>query len=279
MKFGDMELFSLSDGIFRLDGGAMFGVVPKVFWNRLNPADEQNRIELGLNSLLIKTEQKNILIDTGIGDKFDEKFIEIYKIEKQKDLTTSLGEIGLSLDDVDIVVNTHLHFDHCGGNTKKEEKKVVPTFPRARYYIQKGEWEDACNPNERTKASYLKDNFVPIEENGQLQLIDGDTEIVSGVKTVVTGGHTPHHQSILINSAGKTAFYLGDLIPTASHIKIPYVMGYDLLPLDTIRKKKEMLEKAQDENWLLIFEHDPKITMGYLEDKDGKVCIKTVGEN
>jgi glyoxylase-like metal-dependent hydrolase (beta-lactamase superfamily II) len=274
MKLGNFEIFLISDGKFWLDGGAMFGVVPKVLWEKTNPADQHNRIEMAFNCCLVRTQNKNILIDTGVGDKLDEKFAEIYKIDKPQNISTSLKAVGLSEADIDIVINTHLHFDHCGGNTKVENGEFVPRFKNAKYFIQRQEWEDATHPNERTKASYLKENFVPIKEKGQLELVDGDKEIVPGVKTIATGGHTLGHQSILIKSEGKIAFYLGDLIPTTSHIKIPYVMGYDLYPLDTIKKKKELLKKAVEEHWLLIFEHDPKIFAGYLGEQQGKFILK-----
>ncbi len=278
MKLGKFTLISLSDGTFWLDGGAMFGVVPKVIWEKLNPADELNRIELGLNPLLIQTGEKNILIDTGIGDKFDEKFKKIFRVDKSQHLLNSLGNIGLKPEDIDIVINTHLHFDHCGGNTCVKEGKIVPTFPNAKYVIQKGEWENAINPNERTRASYLKENFVPIEEAGQLELIEGDVEILPGIQVYVTGGHTKSHQVVFIEAGDKKAVYLGDLIPTASHIKLPYIMGYDLYPIETLEKKRELLPKAISENWLLVFEHDPKITMGYLEEKEGKFLVKPIQE-
>lgn len=276
MIFGDFSIELLSDGSFWLDGGAMFGVVPKVFWNKLTPADEANRIELGLNCLLIKTEDNNILVDTGVGEKIDEKFGEIYKVDKSKDLIRSLEDAGLSPENIDYVINTHLHFDHAGGNTRVKGENIVPSFPDAEHVIQRGEWEDALNPNERTQASYLKENLLPIQEAGLLQLVDGDTEILPGIKVIVTRGHTKNHQSVLIESQGKRALYLGDLIPTTAHIKVPYVMGYDLYPLETIETKKEILDKAVQEQWLLIFEHDPKIGMGYLEKREGKFKLRPI---
>lgn len=278
MKFGEFNIVLLSDGTFSLDGGGMFGVVPKVLWNKLTPADDANRIKLGLNCLLIQTGDKNILVDTGMGNKFDEKFKKMFNVNKTNDLISSLRDKGLKPEDIDIVINTHLHFDHCGGNTRFAEirnqndeiRNVIPSFPNAEYIVQKREWEDAINPNERTRVSYLKENLIPIQEAGLLKLIDGDTEILPGIKTIVTGGHTAGHQSVLIESNSKRAFYLGDLIPTTAHIKVPYVMGYDLYPLDTIDKKREILGRALKEHWLLIFEHDPKIGMGYLEE-EGKI--------
>jgi len=273
MRLGGFDISLLSDGTFWLDGGAMFGVVPKAIWDKLNPADEENRIELGLNCLLIQTYDKNILIDTGLGDKFDEKFKERFKVNKAKELNISLKEVGLTPEDIDMVINTHLHFDHAGGNTRLEMGNPTPSFPRAKYVIQRGEWEDAINPNERTRASYLKDNLIPIQETGLLELIDGDTELLPGVRTIVTGGHTPNHQIVLLESEGKKALYLGDLVPTTSHIKTPYVMGYDLYPLDTMMKKREILNRALEEHWLLIFEHDPKIGMAYLSEEEDKLKL------
>lgn len=283
MRLGKFELTVLSDGIFWLDGGAMFGVVPKVLWNKLTPADEQNRIKLGLNCLLIQVsgqvtrptqgEIKNIIIDTGVGNKSDEKFKDMFSVDKSNDLISSLKAHNLKPEDINIVINTHLHFDHCGGNTCVIDNKLAPSFPKAKYIIQKGEWQDAINPNERTRASYLKENLIPIEKAGLLELIEGDTEILPGVKCVVTGGHTLGHQSVLIESEGKKAFYLGDLIPTTAHIKPAYIMGYDLYPIDTINKRKEVLDMAFNEQWLLVFEHDPKIGMGYLSKKEEKFII------
>ena len=276
MKFGDFAIFLLSDGTFWLDGGAMFGVVPKAIWNRLNPADEANRIELGLSCLLIQAASRNVLVDTGIGDKYDEKFKERFNVQRSPGLIGALKGMGLTPEDIDLVINTHLHFDHAGGNTRLVEGKPVPTFPRARYVIQRGEWEEAINPNERTRASYLEENLAPIQEAGLLELIEGDRELLPGVRTIVTGGHTRDHQMVLLESQGKRALYLGDLIPTTSHIRTPYVMGYDLYPLDTMREKKKVLNEALDGHWLLIFEHDPKVGMGYLSQEGSKLKLNPI---
>lgn len=274
MKFGKFEFSMVSDGTFWLDGGAMFGIVPKVLWNKTNPADELNRIELKLNCLLIQTPEKNVLVDTGIGEKLDDKFKGIYRVERDFGLITSLEKNGLKPEDIDFVINTHLHFDHCGGNTIKKDGKFVPTFSNAKYIIQKQEWHDATQSNERTKASYLKENFIPIEETGQLILVDGEHEIIPGIKVIATNGHTQGHQSVLLESEGKKALYLGDLIPTTSHVKIPYIMGYDLYPLDVMEKKEEVLRQAIEEKWLLIFEHDPKTPFAYLVEENGKQILK-----
>lgn len=276
VRLGQFELSIVSDGKFWLDGGTMFGVVPKVMWDKLNPADDLNRIELGLNCLLIQTPDNKILVDTGIGEKLKERFKDIYRVERDFSLIEVLHRRGIEPDDIDKVINTHLHFDHCGGNTVKRGGKSVPTFPNAQYIIQRQEWYDATHPNERTKASYLKENFVPLEENDQLLLVDGEHEVSKGVKVIVTNGHTQGHQSVLIESDGSKAIYLGDLIPTASHIKIPYVMGYDLYPLDIIKKKKDILQTALNEHWLLIFEHDPKITFAYIVEENGKAILQSL---
>ncbi len=276
MKLGDFAIFLLSDGTFWLDGGAMFGVVPKAIWNRLNPADEANRIELGLNCLLIQTPDKNVLVDTGIGNKYDEKFKERFNVQRAEGLIGALRGVGLTPEDIDLVINTHLHFDHAGGNTCLAGGKSVPTFPQAKYVIQRGEWEEAINPNERTHASYLKENLVPIQEAGLLELIEGDRELLPGVRTIVTGGHTRDHQMVLLESRGKKALYLGDLIPTTSHIRTPYVMGYDLYPLDTMKEKGKVLNEALSGHWLLIFEHDPKVGMGYLSQEESKLKLNPI---
>lgn len=276
VRLGRFELSIVSDGKFWLDGGAMFGVVPKVMWDKLNPADDLNRIELGLNCLLIQTPDNKILVDTGIGEKLKERFKDVYRVERDFSLIEVLHRRGIEPEDIDKVINTHLHFDHCGGNTVKKGGKSVPTFPNAQYIIQKQEWYDATHPNERTQASYLKENFVPLEESAQLLLVDGEHEVSEGVKVIVTNGHTQGHQSVLIESDGSKAIYFGDLIPTTSHIKIPYVMSYDLYPLDIIKKKKDILQTAANEHWLLIFEHDPEITFACLIEKDGKQILEPV---
>lgn len=277
MKFGDYELIPLSDGIMRLDGGAMFGVVPKVFWEKANIPDEKNRIAIGVYPLLIKAKGCNILVDTGNGDKFSEKLLKIYGIEREPTLLKSLSDAGLKPEDIDIVINTHLHFDHCGGNTFLDKNGILrPTFPNARYVVQKVEWEEATNTNELTKASYLTENFTPVMEAGLVDLVDGDTEVVPGVKVARTQGHNKGHQSVMIESEGKTAFFLGDLIPTAGHIPLPYIMGYDLYPVELLEVKRRILREAFENHWLLIFEHDPEIRMGYLKEVKDKLVLEGV---
>ncbi len=254
----------------------MFGVVPKVLWERCCPADEQNRIELALNCLLIRAHGKNILVDTGLGGKQDEKFRKMFAVERRPTLQESLKAVGVEPADIDMVINTHLHFDHAGGNTMKgEDGKLKPTFPRAKYLIQAGEFEDGVHPSERTKASYRPENIVPVADHDRWELLDGETEILPGISVVVTDGHTRHHQGVKIESEGKIAFYLGDLIPTVSHLPLPYIMGYDLFPLQTLKAKRRILDKAFEQQWLLLFEHDPKIQMGRVrKDGEGKYLLQ-----
>lgn len=276
MKFGQFEIYPVVDGRFRLDGGAMFGVVPKVLWERCCPSDEQNRIELALNCLLIRAHGKNILVDTGLGGKQDEKFRRMFAVERRPTLQESLKTVGLTPADIDMVINTHLHFDHAGGNTMKgADGQLVPAFPRAKFFVQRGEYEDAVHPSERTQASYRQENIVPVADLDRWELLDGETELLPGLSVVVTDGHTRHHQGVRIESEGQTAFYLGDLIPTVSHLPLPYIMGYDLFPLQTLEAKRRILDQAFERHWLLLFEHDPKIQMGRVrKDVEGKYVLQ-----
>lgn len=277
MKFGRFEIHSVSDGFFRLDGGAMFGVVPRVIWERTNPPDDKNRILLGLNPFLIITEQRKILVDTGIGNKDDAKFCSLYAVDRKPTIEESLAKLNISVNDINIVVSTHLHWDHAGGNTTKgTDGKIRATFPNATYMIQRGEWEEATTPNERTKGSYHQEDFLPLKQAGQLELIVGDTPVEDGIDIITIPGHNRHFQTVLISSNNQKAIFLGDLIPTASHLSYPYIMGYDLFPLETLKAKKQLLQRAIEENWLLIFEHDPKVKMGYVKMQLGKPVLKEI---
>jgi glyoxylase-like metal-dependent hydrolase (beta-lactamase superfamily II) len=277
MKLGAFDIQPVTDGRFKLDGGAMFGVVPKAIWETCCQADEQNRIQLGLNCLLIRARGKNILVDTGLGDKEDAKFKDMFAVERIPTLCDSLKTYGLQPQDIHMVINTHLHFDHAGGNTVRENGNVVATFPRAKYFVQRGEYEDAARANERTRASYRRENFTPIAHVDQWEFLDGDLELLPGVSVVITDGHTRRHQSIKVESEGQIAFYLGDLIPTVSHLPLPYIMGYDLYPLQTLETKRWVLNRAFDENWLLVFEHDPRVLMGRVrKDVEGKFYLEEV---
>lgn len=271
LRRGDFEIYGLTDGYFFLDGGAMFGVVPKTLWETKCPADVKNRIKLALNSILIKTPQTLVLVETGIGAKFDQKFSDIYCIERKPGLVDDLLRVGFRPGDIDFVINTHLHFDHCGGNTMKNQNgEVVPTFPRARYLIQKGEWEAAINPNEREKSSYLPENFLPLREHGLLEPVDGNKMIAEGIEVVLAPGHTAWHQCVKVQSQGKTLFYLGDMVPTSAHIGLPYIMSYDLYPLVTLESRKKFYEQAITEDWTLAFVHDPVHYFGKIKKTNKK---------
>jgi len=249
---------TVDDGRILLDGGAMFGVVPRVLWEKSNPPDESNRITLGLNCLLVEGEGYRALIDTGVGSKGDERFASMYGLEESGGLPGALASMGLSVDDITHVINTHLHFDHCGGNTRRGEGgKPEPTFPRARYVVQKKEWELATDASERSQASYLLENYLPVKEAGQLDLVEGETEILPGLRLLPTPGHTLGHQSVLVEAEDGPVFYAADLIPTSSHLPLPWIMAYDLHPVDTLETKRRILDRARDEQWRFYFEHEP----------------------
>jgi glyoxylase-like metal-dependent hydrolase (beta-lactamase superfamily II) len=277
VTFGDFELVPLLDGWFRLDGGAMFGVVPKPLWERRAPADERNRIRLGLRPLLIRGYGRTILVDAGIGGKMDARSAGIYGIERDRDLDRLLEESGAAGTDIDTVLATHLHFDHAGGFTRRVgDGTLAPSFPQARYLVRRGEWQDAVRPHERNRASYLPENFVPLAAAGVLEYLEEDGEVAPGVRVVRTGGHTMHHQIVLIESAGRTAVFAADLVPTAAHVDLPWIMGYDLYPMDTLAFKRTFLRDAIDREYLIFFEHDPDIAAGVIREKDGRPFVEQV---
>jgi glyoxylase-like metal-dependent hydrolase (beta-lactamase superfamily II) len=267
---GTLRIHALEGGTQRLDGGAMFGVVPKPLWERRIPADERNRIPLGLRALLVETPDQLVLIETGMGNKEDAKFAGIYGVDNASDagrpdrLHDALAAAGFSAGDVGVVINTHLHFDHAGGNTFRDaDGQVRLAFPNARYYVQRGEWDWAHFANERTQASYLPHNYEPVMAAGRLTLVEGDVEIVPGISVRRTPGHCPHHQSVLVTSGGETACFLADVVPTFAHLPLPWVMGYDVEPLVTLESKRALLRQATDERWLLVSTHDPETAWGY----------------
>jgi len=270
MNVGDFKLYSLFDGYFGLDGGAMFGVVPKPLWEKTNPPDERNRIKLALRPLLIITPKERILIDTGIGDKYDQKFADRYRIERPDNLHNSLKNNGLDERNISMVILTHLHFDHCGGSTRNEGGKIVPTFPNARYFVQEAEWNEALNPNRRSRASYLPENFLALKEAGQLELLNGSVEILPGIELIHTGGHTRGMQIVKISSGSQTALFWSDMIPTRGHIPVPYIMGYDLYPLDSMEQKEKLLRQAIAEGWISFLEHDPEVVAGRISSYNDK---------
>jgi len=267
---GDFELSIISDGTYYLDGGAFFGVVPKVLWERRVQADEKNRITSGLNSLLIRTGDKNILVETGIGNKLNEKQTKIHGNNPQ--LLNNLHNAGLAPEDIDIVINSHLHFDHCGWNTIRNGAEILPTFPKAKYYAQAGEYEHGQLQLDRDRVSYLDENYGPLIRSGQMTLLRGDSEILPGIRTRIYPGHTANMQAILIESKGQTACYTGDLVPTTFHLDPTWVMAFDLYPLETIENRKRLYSEALPNNWLLIFTHDPKTPMAHIQkNEEGKL--------
>ena len=269
---GRFRIHALEAGVQRLDGGAMFGVVPKPLWERRIPADARNRIPLGLRCLLVETPDELVLVETGLGNKENEKFLDIYGVENAAApgsgsadrLQEAVRHAGFSPDDVTVVVNTHLHFDHAGGNTFRDGDGAVRlSFPHARYFVQRREWEWAHATNERTAASYLPDNYDPVERAGRLHLVEGVAEIVPGIETLPTPGHCPGHQSVRVTSGGETACYLADVVPTFAHLPLPWIMGYDVEPLVTLESKRALLARAVEERWLLVSTHDPATPWGY----------------
>ena len=314
LTLGDFELGIFSDGIYPLDGGAFFGVIPKIMWSRKVVADERNYVQAGLNSLLIRTGEQNVLVETGMGNKLSERMIKFYG--QPAKLLSNLATAGIAPEDIDIVINTHLHFDHCGWNTTRgKDGRIVPTFPRAKYYAPEGEWQYARNPSERDSISYIPENYDPLVESGQMTLLQGGEEIVPGISVKTFPGHTAHMLGVIVNggvsretngegttsvvphsagferarlsaassaasretgaSAPEVACYISDLIPTAAHIDIAWGMGFDLYPLQTIESKKEYYAKAIPEKWLTVFTHGPDVPWAYVEkDEVGKLVAK-----
>jgi methylmalonyl-CoA epimerase len=269
-SLGTIELVSLCDGFFHFDGGAMFGAVPKSLWSARAPADERNRITLALRPLVVRG-ARTMIIDAGFGDKDSEQVHEVYGVDRTRPFERTLAEAGFSVEDIDIVLATHLHTDHAGGFTVRDAAgRLRPRFPRAQYVVRRGEWEVATHPHARNGAMYVADDFVPLAEAGVLQLVDDDQTIMPGVRVRRTGGHTMHHQMVLIESGGRAAAFVAELIPTVAHLPDPWIMGYDLFPLDTLAAKKAFVKEALDRKMLIFFEHDPAIVAGYLTNDNGK---------
>jgi len=277
MKLGLFEIDILSDGTLALDGGQMFGVVPKPLWERHLPADTRNRVRLGLNCLLVRTGTRNVLIETGIGDKFEPKFTDIYGIDKPTTLLAELEKRGLRPDDIDIVVNTHLHFDHCGWNTRLEKGTLIPTFPRARYFNQKGEWDHALHPTMRDRVSYRPDFFQAAED--QTEFLQGNHEIAPGIRVEVLPGHTRDMQCVWIESEGECACFIGDLVPTRAHLPYPWIMAFDLYPLETLANKQRFLPQLAARGALVIFPHDAETPCVRLREESGKMLAEPVSLN
>ena len=275
-RIGQLELISLSDGFFHLDGGAMFGVVPRTLWEQRLPPDSRNRITLGMRPLLVRGE-RTMLIDAGCGDKMDARNTDIYGLERSYHLDHALAEAGVTAADIDLVLASHLHFDHVGGFTRRtEEGAVVPRFPNARYLAHRGEWHDATHPHERNRASYLQENFVPLQAAGVLDLLDDDAEIMPGVRLRRSGGHTQHHQVIMLTSQNETAVFTADMFPTSAHVADAWLMGYDLYPMDTLAFKRGFAREAIEREYVIFFEHDPSLAAGRLRESSGKRIVERV---
>jgi len=297
LTLGDFELSIFSDGTYPLDGGAFFGVVPKIMWSKKVACDERNYVTTGLNSLLIRTGEHNVLVETGMGNKLSDRMIKFYG--QPAKLLENLLAAGISPEDIDIVINSHLHFDHCGWNTVRDKNgKIVPTFPRAKYYAPEGEWQYARKPSERDAISYISENYDPLVESGRMTLLKGGEEIVPGILVETFRGHTASMQGIIVRGSGGgshvsqkrrdvghppdergglTACYISDLIPTTAHIDLTWGMGFDLYPLDTIESKKRYYARAIPEGWITVFTHDPRIPWARVErDASGKLVAKEI---
>lgn len=268
ITIGDFELHAVTDGTYVADGGAFFGVVPKVLWQRKVQADDLNRITVSCNSVLVRTGKQNVLIETGIGNKLAEKTKSFY-LPQQK-LLDSLHAAGLAPEDVDVVINSHLHFDHCGWNTVYKNGTAVATFPKAKYYAPKGEWEHGSRQLERDRVSYISANYDPLIRSGQMTLLDGDHEILPGISVAVYPGHTRHMWAVVVHSGGQTACYISDLLPTRWHLEPSWVMAYDLFPLETIENRKKYYEQAIPAQWLTMFTHDPDVPWAYIRREANK---------
>jgi methylmalonyl-CoA epimerase len=276
LGFGDLQLTVLHDGPFRLDGGAMFGVVPRPLWEKLTPADERNRVQLAMRPLLVEASWGRMLIDCGAGDKMGPKQVDVYALDRSRALDHALADVGLTADSIDLVLATHLHFDHFGGATAQVDDGLRPRFGKARYLIRDAEWEDATHPHERNRASYLQEDFVPLKAAGVVDFFSGDRVIRPGVRVERTGGHTGQHQVVYLESGGKTAVFVVDMIPTTAHLQDPWLMGYDLFPMETLAFKKQFIREAIDREYLILFEHDPKVAAGYIRERNGKRFVEKV---
>jgi len=277
MVLGDIQLHMLNGGNFRLDGGAMHGVVPKTICSKLVSCDALNRCEYTTRCLLVESAGRRILVETGNGDKFPAKLKDVYGIDHDRSIRDALAEAGVEPESIDMVVMSHLHFDHSGGTTRATAGgRLAPVFPRARHIVQAREWQDATHPHERNRASYLPENIFPLQESGVLQLVDGETEIAPGVRVVPTPGHTAGHQSVLLGQpGGPRAIFLGDVVPTAVHTRLPWVMGYDLDPARTVETKRALFERAIAEDWIVLWGHDRDHAGGRLGvDKEGKPVVR-----
>ena len=268
MNIGKYKLKILTSGFFRLDGGAMFGIIPKVLWQKTNPPDDANRIKLSTRHLLLESSSKKIIIDAGMGTKWDEKLKKIYAVDESYSLARALNDAGLSFENITDVILTHLHFDHAGGSTESIDGKFIPAFPNAKYYVQRENFEWAMNPTEKDKGSFVKNDYVPLVEEGVLNFINGNEQFDDEIDFIVTNGHTIGQQLVKISDSSNTILFCADLVPTISHIPVPYLMGYDVQPLITVKEKNEILPLAAKENWKLFFGHDPEFAFATVKQTD-----------
>lgn len=265
MQLGDWHLTTVSGGTLWLDGGAMFGVVPKPLWRKAAPPDEQNRIEMATNCVLARNGRATVLIDTGYGGKQSDKEREFNRLEEGEPLVAGLHALGVDVHDIDVVALSHLHFDHAGGGTRRhEDGRLVPTFPRARYVVSRIEWEDATAGAPELRGSYPPEHVLPLAENGQLDLVEGEVEIMAGLRTLPTPGHTRGHHSLVLESGGQTAIYIGDLCPMTAHLRTLWCMGFDMRVIETRRLKPQVLGRAADDGWLVMWCHDPRMAAARL---------------
>lgn len=277
MILGDFELIPICDARFRLDGGSMFGVVPKPLWERRAAPDARNRITLAARGLVVRAQGRTVLIDAGISETIAPKDVEIYGIERERPFGESLRRAGIDPADIDVALASHLHFDHVGGFTVLEaDGRARPRFPRAEYVVRRGEWEDAVHPHERSRASYGAQSFLALEAAGVVRFMDADGEVVPGIRAVRTGGHTRHHTIVYIESQGRTAVFASDLIPTAAHVDVPWIMALDLYPMETLEFKRAFVREAIDREYLIAFVHDPAIAAGVIREKQGRPFVEPV---
>jgi glyoxylase-like metal-dependent hydrolase (beta-lactamase superfamily II) len=268
MKIGKYNLRIINSGYFSLDGGAMFGIIPKVLWEKTNPPDDANRIKLATRHLLLESFSKKIIIDVGMGTKWDEKLKKIYAVDENLSMNLALNETGLKHEDITDVILTHLHFDHAGGSTISVNRKFIPAFPNAKYHVQKEQFDWAKNPTEKDRGSFVKNDFVPLAEEGVLNFINGYEQFDDEIEFIVTNGHTFGQQLVKISDSSNTILQCADLVPTISHIPVPYLMGYDVQPLITVKEKNEILPVAVEENWKLFFGHDPEVAFASVKKTD-----------
>lgn len=270
MKLGKFEIFSFVENSFKIDGGAMFGVVPRIIWQKVYPPDENNMVKLDINLLLIKTDGENILIDAGMGDALSERQKKVFGIERASNLEKTLSEHHLAPEDINLVLLTHLHADHAGGVISLDKNgRKVPRFPNARHVVQIKEWEEAMHPDERTSATYFTENLKILEREKLLELIDGVDQVATGIRLANTGGHTPGHQAVLIEDSETSVLWAGDIIPSTHHLRIPYVAAVDLFPRETMEQKKRFLRMCSEDGWILAFDHDLKVKLSKIEEKEG----------